>query len=95
MQRIGGFRRKTRHKFKKNLQRKGKLSLKNYFQLFKAGERVYLTVEPNIQKGMYNPAFLGKTAVIKGKRGRCYEVLVKDINKYKTLIVHPIHLKRI
>ena len=30
----------------------------------------------------------------KGKKGNCYEVLIKDGGKEKTLIVHPIHLKK-
>lgn len=92
--RIGGFRRKTRYKFRKEVRDRGKISLRTYLQNFKVGERVNLTVEPSVHKGMYYPKFIGKTGIVKGKRGRCYEILIKDINKEKTLIVHPIHLKK-
>ena len=93
--RIGGMRRKTRYKFTKERRAKGKISLTRYFQIFNAGDRVALIVEPAVQKGMYDPAFSGKSGTILGKRGRCYEVLIKDINKEKTLIVHPVHMKSI
>ena len=72
--RIGGFRRKTRHKLKKNVKEKGKMSLSRYFQNFNEGERVTLVAEPSIHRGMPYPRFLGKSAVVKIKRGRCYEV---------------------
>lgn len=95
MKRIGSFRRKTRHKFKKRVREKGKLSLKDYFQNFKVGERVILSIEPIVQKGMYRPVYAGKSGIIKGKRGRCYTIAIKDKNKEKTLIVHPVHLRRL
>ena len=92
--RTGGFRRKTRSKLKKNVRRKGKISLSKYFQIFKKDEGVRLNAEPAVQKGMYFPRFHNKAGVVKGKKGRCYEVLIKDGKKEKLLIVHPIHLKR-
>jgi len=73
----------------------GKFSLKEYFKMFNTGDKVVLKAEPSIHKGMYHPRFLGKMGVIKGKKGSCYEVAIKDIGKEKTLIVHPIHLRRL
>ncbi|MBU0614475.1 MAG: 50S ribosomal protein L21e [Nanoarchaeota archaeon] len=95
MQRIGGSRRKTRGKFSKKASEKGKISLRAYFQEYEPGERVFLTVEPAIQKGMYYPRFVGKSGIIKCKAGSCYEVEIKDFKKAKTLIVHPVHLRKI
>jgi large subunit ribosomal protein L21e len=94
VKRIGGFRRKTRYKFRKQKRNRGKISLTDYFQSFSAGDKVYLGVEPAVQKGMYYPRFMGKTGIIKGKRGRCYEVSINDVNKAKLLVVHPVHLRR-
>ncbi|MBI2101276.1 50S ribosomal protein L21e [Candidatus Woesearchaeota archaeon] len=94
VKRIGGLRRKTRYKFRKEKRSRGKISFTNYLQSFSAGDRVYLNVEPAVQKGMYHPRFMGRTGVIKGKRGKCYEVAMNDIGKGKTLIVHPVHLRR-
>ena len=92
--RIGGMRRKTRYKFSKERREKGKVSMTDYFQTFNVGDRVYLGVEPAIQKGMYHPRFMGKSGLVTGKKGRCYEITIKDINKEKMLVVHPVHLKR-
>ena len=92
--RIGRFRRKTRHKLKKSIKEKGKISISNYLHEFKPGDRIILKAEPAVQKGMYFPRFHGKTGIIQEKQGNCYKVLIKDINKEKTIIVHPVHLKQ-
>ncbi|MEA3514201.1 MAG: 50S ribosomal protein L21e [Nanoarchaeota archaeon] len=95
VKRIGSLRHKTRHKFKKNIRQKGKLSLSRYFQVFNEGDKVCLTVEPSVQNGIYCPRFVGKSGLVMKKNGTCYEVAIKDHNKAKTLIVHPVHLKRL
>ena len=93
VKRIGGIRRKTRYKLRKEKRKRGKISLSNYFQSFNVGDRVSLGAEPAVQKGSYNFRFMGKAGVIIGKRGNCYEVSIKDGGKEKMLIVHPIHLR--
>jgi len=94
-QRTGGFRRKTRSKLKKNVRRKGKISLSKYFQNFDENDKVRLIAEPAVQKGMYFPRFHNKAGIIKGKKGVCYQVMIKDGGKEKVLIVHPVHLRRL
>lgn len=94
VKRIGGIRRKTRYKFRKEKRNRGKLSITKYFQSFGIGDKVHLTVESAIQKGMYYPRFMGRAGIIKDKRGRCYEVTINDLGKEKTLIVHPVHLRK-
>ena len=93
--RIGGSRRKTRHKFRKGIRQRGKVTITKYLQKFKLGDKVYLGIEPAIDKGIYSARFVGKTGVIKKQSGRCYGVAIKDGDKEKLLIVHPIHLKRV
>lgn len=93
--RKGGIRKRSRRKLAKHVRRKGKISITNFFASFNANDKVALLAEPAIQKGMYNSRFHGKIGTIKGKRGRCYEVEIKDGSARKTLIVHPIHLKRL
>ena len=93
-QRIGGIRRKTRNKFAKNVRKKGKFSLADYLQTFTKGDNVFLVAEPSIHKGFYHGKFHGKAGIIQQKRGNCYEIAINDINKKKTVIVHPVHLKR-
>jgi ribosomal protein L21E len=92
--RIGGLRRKTRHKLSKPVRKRGKLSLSKYFQTFKLGDRVTLSAEPSVQKGMFGRRFAGKTGVIEGKSGKCYKVKIKDIGKEKVILTHPVHLKK-
>jgi len=94
MQRVGGFRRKTRRKLTKSVRQKGKVSLTKFFQRLKDGDKVYLVAEPSIQGGMYFPRFHGKSGVIDGMQGKNYFVKIKDGNKLKKLIVHPVHLKK-
>ena len=91
--RIGGLRRKSRYKLKKERRRKGKISVSRFMQTFKSGQRVHLSVEPSMHKGVYHPRFIGKTGTVRGLRGKCYEVSIKDGDKEKLLIVHPVHLK--
>ncbi len=92
VQRIGGFRRKTRSKLKKNESEKGKVSISRYFHSFKEGDSVVLKPEPAVQKGMPHPRFQGKSGVVTGKQGNCYKVMVKDGKMEKTVLAHPIHL---
>lgn len=93
--RIGGSRRKSRHKCSKRIRKKGKISISRYFQVLNPGDKVALGIEPSVHSGMYNLRFLSKIGVVKQKTGKCYEVLIKDGGKEKTLVVHPVHLKRI
>lgn len=93
--RIGTSGRKTRHKLTKSFKRKGKISISNYFQNFNAGDRVCLSVEPAHHGGMYHLRFMGKIGIVKARRGRCFEIAINDRGKEKTLIAHPIHLKRV
>ena len=92
--RTGGSRRKTRYSFKKHFSQKGKVSIPKYLQEFKNDDKVVLKVEPSVHEGLFHGRFQGKQGVVIGKRGECYEVEIKDINKKKVLNVHPIHLKK-
>ena len=93
MNRIGGLRRKTRHKYRKNRRQKGKISLSMFMQKFQPGQKVHLIIEPSFHRGMYHSRFMGKTGVVKAARGKCYEVVINDGGKEKTLLIHPVHLK--
>lgn len=95
VKRIGSSRRKTRSKLSKHFRTRGKISISRYLPDLKIGDRVYLGAEPAVQKGFYFHRFYGKCGVVKGKKGRCYEISIKDINKEKLLIIHPVHLKKV
>lgn len=92
VQRIGGTRRKSRHKFQKKKAERGKLSIRKLFQNYEAGDRVLLKIDPSYHKGMFHQRFHGKHGKIEKRLRNCYEVKIKDGGKEKILIVHPIHL---
>lgn len=94
MARKGGARRSKRYAFSKNIKAKGKISLNNYLREFQAGDKVNLTIEPAINSGQYHPRFIGKAGVVSGKQGDCYLVKINDFDKEKTLVVHPIHMRK-
>lgn len=93
--RIGGLKRKSRHKLKKEVKNKGKISTSKYMQKFEIGKKVYLHIEPAVQKGIYPTKFMGKIGIIEKEAGNCYNVLIKDGKKEKTLVIHPAHLKKV
>ena len=92
--RIGGARRKTRQKMTKSPQKRGKFSLRKYLQEFKMGDKVILKLESAVQKGMYFPRFHGKSGIVGKNQGSNYYIQIKDGNKKKKVLVHPIHLKK-
>lgn len=89
---IGGLKRKSRYKLKKERRQKGKVSVSRFMQVFNTGQKVHLSIEPSIHKGDYHPKYIGKTGVVKGSRGKCYKVTINDKGKEKLLIIHPVHL---
>jgi len=93
MNRIGGLRRKSRHKLRKSIRERGKISVSRFIQKFKTGQRVHLIMEPSYHKGMYKTTFIGRTGIVTGLRGRCYEVVINNKGKEKLLLIHPVHLK--
>jgi large subunit ribosomal protein L21e len=91
----GGMRRRTRNTFKKGIRQKGKISITNFFNEFKKGDAVRLKADSSVHHGLYFHRFHGRAGIVQAKKGRCYEVLIKDLNKQKMLIVHPAHLQRL
>lgn len=93
--RKGGYRRKSRKLMRKNVRDKGKVRLSAYFARYKAGDRVALCAEPAVQQGIYHLRFHGKVGTVVAQQGQCYAVAITDGGKPKTLVVHPVHLKKV
>ena len=89
----GGSKRKARYKLRKEVRERGKISVSRFMQSFDVGQRVHLSIEPSFHKGDYHLQYVGKTGIVRGLRGKCYEVAIRDGGKEKLLIIHPIHLK--
>jgi large subunit ribosomal protein L21e len=92
--RTGTSRRKTRSLYKKNIREKGKISIRNYLQSFKEGEKVLLKTEPAKQNGMFFRRFHGKIGEIVGKQGSNYKIKIKENDKTKQVLAHPVHLRK-
>ena len=95
MNRKGGPRRKSRQKMSKKPGERGKLRIKAILQSFKEGDKVQLVADPSYQKGLFHLRFYGTKGIVKSKKGNSYYVDIKDGNKEKSLIVHPVHLKKL
>ena len=95
VKRIGSNRRKSSGLLTKSGRQKGKTSLSRYFAQFSDGDKVVLKADAGyVDKGLYFLRFHGKIGLIKGKKGNCYNVIIRDGNKMKTLVVHPVHLRK-
>ena len=79
----------------KGVRDRGKMSLSRFFAAFKSGDNVKLIADPTYHKGMFCLRFYGKNAIVQQARGTCYEVTIRDGGKIKTLICHPVHLRKI
>ncbi|MBI2572554.1 50S ribosomal protein L21e [Candidatus Woesearchaeota archaeon] len=95
VKRIGSAMRKTRYKFRRHYRTRGKIGLSHYFNTFVQGDKVNLIINSSVVTGRFYPRFHGLTGTVTGvMKGSCYEVIIHDKNKQKTLYVHPIHLRK-
>jgi ribosomal protein L21E len=78
----------------KNIKQKGKLSFKRYFQQFKPGDSVAVSMELSIPFH-YSKRLQGRTGKVLEKRGSSYYVEISDLGKAKRYSIAPIHLKKI
>jgi len=78
----------------KSVREKGKLKLSSYFKSFDDGDRVALVIDTGVCASLPKrlQGFSGKVA---GTRGKYKIVEIKDGNKLKTFIVHPVHLRKL
>jgi large subunit ribosomal protein L21e len=94
MKRTGrSYRKGTRQALRKHPRDRGKISITRMLREFKEGQKVAIVLEPAYHFGMPHPRFKGRVGEIVGKQGDCYLVKIKDGNKVKILISHPVHLK--
>lgn len=66
----------------------------SFFQKFQVGDSVAIVRNLTFPFG-YKMQIQGRTGRVLEKRGSSYYVEVKDLNKPKRYLVHPIHLKKI
>ncbi len=79
---------------RKPIRTRGKIQLSKYFQEFKEGDSVAVTIEQSVNYS-FPKRLQGRTGLIEGKRGRAYIVKINDYKKEKRFLIEPIHLKKI
>ena len=87
-----GYKVKTR----KLLRKKGNYGFSDKLLILEQlsqGDRVIIYINPRFQENMPHRRYHGKIGVIKGRRGRAFEVEVSKGDKKVLLIVPPEHLK--
>ncbi len=72
----------------------GKIKLSEYFQKFEKGDKVAVIRELSVQP-KFSKRLQGRVGIIEGKRGNSYIIKMKDLNKQKTHIIHPVHLRKL
>jgi ribosomal protein L21E len=78
----------------KRLRNRGKISFSRFFQKFQEGDYVAVARDLTIPFP-YSKRVQGRTGTVIEKRGSCYYVEIKDLNKPKRYLIKPIHLKKI
>lgn len=74
------------------MRERGKIRLSEYFKKFNEGDPVCIVTEASV-KCAFPKRIIGKSGKVSKKRGDCYLVQLNDLDKEKTFIIHPIHLK--
>jgi large subunit ribosomal protein L21e len=95
VKRSRGIRSKSRHILRKKPRSRGISSITRAIQQFEIGERVSISIDSSVHKGMPHPRFQGSTGKIEGKQGDAYLVGINDGKKQKVLIVGSEHLGRV
>lgn len=79
---------------RKTLRSHGKIQLSRYFQDFKNGDRVAVVRDAAVQPS-FPKTIQGRAGIIIDRRGDSYIIKMNDLNKEKTYIIHPLHLKKL
>lgn len=89
-----GYRTKCRRKHRKPPRQRGLGSVEKYLIDYDVGDKVDVITDPSQHKrGMPFKRYHGRTGVITGIRGRCFEVEVSIRNAKKLLILGREHLR--
>ena len=79
---------------RKPIHQRGKIKLSEYFKELSTGDKVSIKKDKSVISNFHKRVHV-RTGEIIGKRGSNYVVKIKEFNKEKEFIVHPIHLKKI
>ncbi len=78
----------------KKVREKGKIKFSEYFKKLNEGDRVCIVQEKGVCFS-FPKRLQGKSGMIADTRGKYKVIKINDGKKEKTIIVHPVHLKKI
>lgn len=79
---------------RKQVREKGKLKLSSYFKKIEDGINVAIVTDVGI-RASFPKRIKGMSGKVVGSRGKFKLVEIKDGDKLKTFIIHPVHLKKL
>jgi len=77
---------------RKRVREKGKIRLSRYFKNIENKTRVAIVVDKGL-RASFPKRLQGNSGVVKEARGKFKVVEIKEGNKVKKFIIHPVHLK--
>jgi large subunit ribosomal protein L21e len=93
VKRSHGYRVGSRKMMTKKVRERGMPSLGKLLRIYEEGERVDILIDPSIHGGQPHRRYHGRVGIIRGRRGRSYEVETTLGKKVKLLIIRPEHLR--
>lgn len=81
-------------RLRKHIRENGKLKLSKYFRKINDGENVGVIMDCGV-RASFPRRLRGASGKITGSRGKFKLIEIKDGNKLKTFIIHPIHLRKL
>ena len=81
-------------RIKKRIREKGKLRLSEYFRKFSDGDKIGVVTNVGV-RASFPRRIRGMSGNVVGSRGKFKLIEIKDGNKLKTFIIHPVHLRKL
>lgn len=77
---------------RKPVRERGKIRFSEYFKKLDNGDKVAVKKEQSVENN-FPKRIQGRTGTVIDQRGSNYIINLKELNKEKTFIIHPAHLK--
>ncbi len=78
----------------RRVREKGKLRLSSYFKKIEDGAKVAVVTDAGV-RAAFPLRIKGMSGKVLGSRGKFKLVEIKDGDKNKTFIIHPVHLRKL
>jgi large subunit ribosomal protein L21e len=89
------LRRRGRSILRKTPRNRGLSPVTHEFQVFEAGEKANIFIDPSVHRGAPHLRFHGKTGTVVGNQGHAFVLEVKDGDKIKIVVARADHLRKV